>query len=94
MRLVPQRGGELPVSEDAFDGPLRVVEVPAHRAHPDVAAPLRGHLELLDLADLAFGVEDRDGGSGDVREAREGPSKSWAQKEYRAIIVPGMAPPQ
>ena len=62
---------ELAVGEDALDGALGVVEVAAHAAHRDVAAGLGGHLEFLNAAHLALGVEDGDACAGSVRKTGE-----------------------
>ena len=60
IRPIVDTLGELMVAEDTLDGTLCVVEIAAHRAHVHVRARLRGHLQLLDLADLAFRVEHGD----------------------------------
>ena len=51
---------------------LAVVEVAAHRAHHDVVACLRRHLEVLDVGDLALGVEDGDAAALDAGESVQG----------------------
>ena len=64
---LPQRA----VGEDALDLGLGVVEVAADGADGHVGAALGGHLEVLDVGDLAVGVEDGDAGAGHVGEALE-----------------------
>ena len=59
------------VGEDALHLGLGVVEVALDGADGDVLAALGGHLETLDVRDLAVGVEDGDAGAGDVGEALE-----------------------
>ena len=72
MGVLRQACGELLVAEDALDRGLGVVEVALDRAYVHVGTGLRGHLQFLHLADLAFGVEDGDAGSGRIRKSCEG----------------------
>ena len=52
--------GKLLIGKDTLDGTLGVVKVAADSADGDVAALLRGHLQVLDAADLALGIKDGD----------------------------------
>ena len=52
--------GKLLIGKDALDSTLGVVEVAADAAHGDVVALLRGHLQVLDAANLALGIKDGD----------------------------------
>ena len=71
MRVAGQTGGQVTVAEDPLDRGLRVVEVALHRAHGHVRTRLRGHLQLLHLADLALRVEHGDAGARGVGEPRQ-----------------------
>ena len=59
--IAPFRQGlpQVRVGENALDPALGVVEVALHGAHPHVAALLRHHLQLLNLAHAVFRVEDQ-----------------------------------
>lgn len=63
--------GELLVAEDVLRARLAVVEVAAHAPHIDVAAALRCHLAVLDIADAAIGVHNRDADMVKVAESFE-----------------------
>ena len=63
---------QLGVGKDALDLRLGVVEVAADAGDGHVGAALAGHLQVLDVADLAVGVEDGDAGAGHVGKALEG----------------------
>ena len=52
--------GKLLIGKDALDGALGVVKVAADAADGDVVALLRGHLQVLDAANLALGIKDGD----------------------------------
>ena len=69
MSIAGETLGQGAVAENALDRGLGVIEVAFHGGHLHVGAGLRGHLQLLDLGDLAFRVEDGDGGARGVREA-------------------------
>ena len=48
------------VAEDFFNAGLRVVEVAADSRDVDVVAGLSDHLQTLNFADAAVGIEDHD----------------------------------
>ena len=52
--------GKLLIGKDALDGALSVIEVAADAADGDVVTLLRGHLQVLNAADLALGIKDGD----------------------------------
>ena len=61
--------GKLLIGKDALDGALGVVKVAADAADGDVVALLRGHLQVLDAADLALGIKDSDARARSVGKA-------------------------
>ena len=63
--------GQLLIGKDALDGTLGVIEVAADAADGDVAALLRGHLQILHAADLALGIKDGDARARGVGKAGE-----------------------
>ena len=71
MRIIGETFGKLLVAENALDGGLRVIEIALDRAHVHIGAGLRGHLQLLHLADLAFRIEHGDAGARGVRETSQ-----------------------
>ena len=52
--------GKFLIGKDALDGTLSVIEVAADAADGDVVTLLRGHLQVLNAADLALGIKDGD----------------------------------
>ena len=63
--------GKLLIGKDALDSTLGVVEVAADAAHGDVVALLRGHLQVLDAANLALGIKDGDARARSVSKTGE-----------------------
>lgn len=63
--------GQLLIGKDTLDGALGVVKVAADAADGDVVALLRGHLQVLDAADLALGIKDSDARARSVGKAGE-----------------------
>ena len=63
--------GKLLIGKDALDGTLGVVEVATDAADGDVVALLRGHLQVLDAANLALGIKDGDARARGVGKAGE-----------------------
>ena len=72
MGIAGQTFRKLLVSEDAFDCGLRIIEIALDRTHVHVGTGLRGHLQLLHLADFAFRIEHGDTSARRIGEAGEG----------------------
>ena len=92
MRIAGETLGQGAVAEDALDRGLGVVEVAFHGGHLHVGAGLRGHLQLLDLGDLAFRVEDGDRGARGVREAGQRALPVSPEVAVRIMIFSSASP--